>query len=316
MGRIEQPGPLARGYGSGEGYITDSYSLKKFGSVLTGSYCYIYEPAVLKNSSSAPVVLFLHGMILLAPEIYEESILHLVKQGYIVIFPQFQQSIVTLMFDMDQETYLHRAIDAANTSLDRLGSKAERNNISLFGHSLGGLLAIAWQGESDAPPVRRLILANPCFDLTAANMMNILPGMDWLMNLFVNQIDYAQKAAAVTVPVVILSGSDDSIAPFATALEGYNSFTSAPVKVLYRLNSDDYGSDTIKGDHMAPICDDGWMPSWLMSLFGGDGEVDAADYRYYRVGIDAALDDVYFYDYDMGSWSDGTSVREIDRVMP
>ncbi len=74
--------------------------------------------------------------------------------------------------------------------------------------------------------------------------------------------------------------------------------------------------DRNHGTGFERFCDDGWMPSWLMSLFGGDGEVDAADYRYYRVGIDAALDDVYFYDYDMGSWSDGTSVREIDRVMP
>ncbi len=316
MKSIDQPGPLDAGYGSSENYICSDYSLKKFGSVLSGSYCYIYEPAQLKNGSSAPVILYLHGMVLLAPEIYENHIIHLVKQGYIVIFPQFQQSIVTLMFDMDQNTYLNRAVDAANSALDRIGSKAELNHLSIFGHSLGGLLAISWHSNQDAPAVERLVLANPCFDMSAASGMNSIPGMDWLMDLFISQIDYNQMAAGVTVPVMILSGNDDTIAPFTTAVDGYHALSHAPQKVLYRLETDDHGSDTIMADHMASICDDGWMPSWLMSFFGGDGEVDAADYRYYRVGMDAALDDVYVTDYDMGYWSDGEAVKEVVQVLP
>lgn len=310
------PGQPFSGYGSSEEYITSAYHEYSFGSVLNGTKCYYYIPAALKNGSSAPVVVLLHGMILLAPEIYGAHIRHLCRQGYIVVFPQFQQSIVSLMFDMDQNRYLRRAIEAVNGALARIGSRADTSRITLYGHSLGGLLALSWCSEADAPEPRNIVLANPCVDMTAAMPVEI-PGMDWLMGLFINQIDYVTRALDVYCPVMILTGNDDTIAPDWTAESlAYDSLVNASSRVVYKFFTDDHGDPELAGDHMASISDDGWMPSWLMTFIGGDGEVDAVDYRYYWAALDAALEGATSLSFFMGSWSDGQGVNTVQRMRP
>jgi len=305
------PGQASSGYGSTANYICGGHTEYSFGSVLSGTKCHYYIPKVLKNGTRAPVVIFLHGMILLAPEIYQAHINHLTKQGYIVVFPQFQPSILSLMFEMDQDIWLARAVDTVNDALDRLGSKADRANMTLYGHSLGGLLAYSWSDEPGAPVVKNIVLADPCLDMLAAMPVSI-PGMDWLVNLFINQIDYKAKSGAVTCPVMFLTGNDDTIAPDWTAVAGFNELTNALTRVVYRFNTDTYGSPDLLGDHMACITDDGWMPSWMMELFGGDGEVDAVDYRYYWAALDAALRDEVEVNFNMGSWSDGRAVNPVE----
>ncbi len=307
------PGQATTGYGSTANYISSGHTEYSFGSVVTGTKCYYYIPRTLKNGTSAPVVVFLHGMILLAPDIYLAHIEHLTKQGYIVIFPQFQPSIVTLMFEMNQEIWMARAVDSVDEALDRIGSKAQRNNIVVYGHSLGGLMAFSWSAEMGAVQAKSIVLANPCLDMLAAMPVNI-PGMEWLVNLFINQIDYRQKADAITCPVIILTGNDDTIAPDWTAVAGYDALRNAFTRVVYRFHTDSYGSPTLKGDHMACISDDGWMPSWMMTLFGGDGEVDAVDYRYYWAALDAALHDEHEVPFNMGKWSDGRPVNTVEVV--
>lgn len=305
------PAQPTSGYGSTAQYISRGHTEYSFGSVIAGTKCYYYIPRTLKNGTSAPVVVFLHGMILLAPEIYQAHINHLTKQGYIVIFPQFQPSIVTLMFEMDQEIWMARAVDSVNEALARIGNKAQRNNIVVYGHSLGGLMAFSWSAEPGAVQAKSIVLANPCLDMLAAMPVEI-PGMDWLVNLFINQIDYRQKADAITCPIIILTGNDDTIAPDWTAVAGFNEVENAFTRVLYRFNTDNHGSPTLKGDHMVCISDDGWMPSWMMTLFGGDGEVDAVDYRYYWAALDAALNNEHEVPFNMGKWSDGTPVNHVE----
>lgn len=307
------PAQATGGYGSTANYICSGHTEYSFGSVLSGTRCYYYIPRVLKNGTRAPVVIYLHGMILLAPEIYQAHINHLTKQGYIVIFPQFQPSILTLMFEMDQEIWLARAVETAGDALDRIGAKADQANITLYGHSLGGLIAYCWSGEPGAPIAKNIVLANPCFEMMAAMPVDI-PGMDWLVNLFIDQIDYKAKADAVSCPVIIMTGNNDTIAPDWTAVNGYNELSGALSRVLYRFNTDTYGDPDLRGDHMASISDDGWMPSWMMELFGGDGELDAVDYRYYWTGLDAALRDEVEVNFNMGKWSDGRVVNAVETL--
>ncbi|HPA72777.1 MAG TPA: alpha/beta hydrolase [Spirochaetota bacterium] len=307
------PAQATVGYGSTANYICSGHAEYSFGSLVSGTKCYYYIPRMLKNGSRAPVVVFLHGMILLAPEIYQAHINHLTKQGYIVIFPQFQPSILTLMFEMDQEVWLARAVDSVSEALERIGARADQANITLYGHSLGGLLAYSWQEEPGAPIAKNIVLSNPCFDMMAAMPADI-PGMDWLVNLFINQIDYRAKAAAIHCPVILMTGNNDTIAPDWTAVNGYNEMINALTRVLYRFNTDTYGDPDLRGDHMASISDDGWMPSWMMELFGGDGEVDAVDYRYYWAGLDAALRDEVEINFNMGKWSDGRAVNPVETL--
>ena len=140
--------------------------------------------------------------------------------------------------------------------------------------------------------------------------------MDWLMGLFIDMIDYEAKAAVTTAPVTLLTGNDDSIAPDWTAVDAYYALVNSSEVALYRFNTDKHGDPDLLGDHMASICDDGWMPSWLMTFIGGDGEVDALDYRFYWAALDAALNGQVFLDFDMGNWSDGTPVNPVEQLAP
>ncbi len=307
------PGKADYGYGSGENYICNGFTEIVFGSGSDGSRVWYYIPDRLKNGSTAPVVVFLHGQLCIAPDIYMAHIEHLAKQGYIVIYPQFNKGgilglVADLMTDADQNKYLARAITGVNGALARIGTMADRNNVTLYGHSLGGLLALAWSSDAWSP--KNIVLAEACVDAKAG-----IPTFVQSMVKIV-EIDWKTKVQSTVCPVIVLTGNDDTLAPSAQALDIYYRLTNASSRVAYQLRTDTYGSPELNADHMAPICDDGWIPSFMMDMFGGDGEVDATDFRFYWAALDAALDDETSVAFDMGRWSDGKAVQSVARMAP
>ena len=307
----EPPGQPESGYGSADNYICNGYTEHRTGpwyDPWSGTWCWYYVPDVLKNGSSAPVVVYLHGMALMAPDIYLAHIKHLCRQGYIVLFPQINKGgLIGMATDNDQYDMMHRAIDSVNTALNKLGGKADLNNIVIYGHSLGGLIALCWEaneGDAIAPPSAATVLADPCL------YANIPAFVEFFVN--VNELDFAGMAPCKTSPLIILTGEDDDIAPSATALEAYSSAVNVLSRVVYQYRTD----DTLEADHMAPICDDGWMPSWAMDVLGGDGEVDTFDYRVFWPALDAALDGQLSISFDMGEWSDGRPVKSVVQMAP
>ncbi|MBN2077987.1 MAG: carboxylesterase family protein [Spirochaetes bacterium] len=307
------PGQADYGYGSGESYICNGFTEIVFGSGSDGSRVWYYIPDTLRNGSTAPVVVFLHGQLCIAPDIYMAHIEHLAKQGYIVIYPQFNKGgllglMSDLMTDADQNKYLSRAITGVNSALSRIGSMADRNNVTLYGHSLGGLLSLAWSSDAWSP--KNIVLADACVDAKAG-----IPSFVQFMVKIV-EIDWKTKIASTVCPVIVLTGNDDTLAPSSQALDIYDRLTNASSRVVYQLRTDTHGSPDLKADHMAPISDDGWMPSFIMEIFGGDGEVDATDYRFYWAALDAALNDETAVTFDMGCWSDGRAVNGVARMAP
>ncbi len=307
------PGQPDYGYGSGESYICNGFTEIVFGSGSDGSRVWYYIPDSLKNGATAPVVVFLHGQLCIAPDIYMAHIEHLAKQGYIVIYPQFNKGgllglMSDLMTDADQNKYLARAITGVNSALSRIGSMADRNNVTLYGHSLGGLLSLAWSSDAWSP--KNIVLADACVDAKAG-----IPTFVQSMVKIV-EIDWKTKIASTVCPVIVLTGNDDSLAPSSQAMDIYYRLTNAASRVVYQLRTDTYGKPDLKADHMAPISDDGWMPSFIMEIFGGDGEVDATDYRFYWAALDAALNDETAVIFDMGRWSDGRAVNGVARMAP
>ncbi len=310
---ITAPGQAVSGYGSSAKYICNGFTEGRVGAWYnpwSGYWCWYYIPDKLKNGTKAPVVIYLHGMMLMAPDIYMDHIEHLCRQGYIVLFPQINKGgLVGLATDNNQYNMMHRTIDSVNDALNKIGSKADRSNMVLFGHSLGGLISLCWadnEGAAIAPAVKRIVLADPCL------YANIPAFVDAFVD--VTELDFNAKARATTVPVIILTGSDDTIALPETAYEAYDALVNAPSKVIYQYNTDTHGDKDLKADHMAPICDDGWMPSWAMNMLGGDGEVDAFDYRVFWPALDAALDGQNTLTFDMGNWSDGTPVKAVTQL--
>ncbi|MBI9077424.1 MAG: hypothetical protein JEZ02_18600 [Desulfatibacillum sp.] len=304
------------GYGSSQAYITDSYTEYEMGDSGDGERVWWYVPDTLKNGDSAPVVVFLHGFLMVAPDIYMGHIEHLCRQGYIVIFPQFNKGglggiIQDMMLNADQNEFLARAIDATNLALSQLGDVAETDDMTLYGHSVGGLMGLCWAGF-DGPAVQRVVLASPCLDNTEAMPSFVRSIMDGL----ITTLDYENLGPATTSPVTILWGDDDTLATSAQMVSVMDALPNAESIRLYTARSDDHGNPDIIADHMACAQDDGWMPSWLMDMFGGDCEEDSLDYRYFYAALDQALDGLVDMNFDMGNWSDGDSVTPVIEGLP
>ena len=304
------PGQPTTGPGSSSGYVATSATKHVTGDGYAGTRVWWYVPNRLKHGSTAPVVVFLHGFELLAPEIYQGHIDHLTRQGYIVIFPQFNKGgIVGLLSDTNQNAMLQRAVDATNVALTRLGSIADRGNVHLYGHSLGGEMGAAWMGRGGVP-VKSVTLANPSLN-AAASIPSFVQGL-----ITITPIDHATAAQATNVRTIILTGDADTIASPNEALQLYGELTSAPSKVVYQARSDSHGSPALEADHMAPIQDQGLVPDFMMQLFGGTGRQDTLDWRYYYAALDANIAGATRVSFAPGSWSDGVAVAAPVQLTP
>jgi pimeloyl-ACP methyl ester carboxylesterase len=297
------PGQAANGYGSTQNYISDTCTRQSVGNDADGTRAWYFVPRILKNGVSAPGIIFLHGYTAIDPEIYYGHIEHLVKQGYIVIFPAYQISgSMGSSEDLDQTVMLARAVDSVGKALDALGDAIEKDNLTVYGHSLGGLFAFCWPGAGGAP-VRRIVMSHANLDPST--------GIPAFALDRVTLIDYADPAYGpeVRVPVVMLWGnSDTDIAPFSQQQEAYDLMVNAPSKVLYAAQSDNHGLPNLKAGHAAPIS--------MLNERTAQAQQDALDYRFYYAALDAALDGKETAVFAMGNWSDGTPVKRVERLLP
>jgi hypothetical protein len=285
--QITPPGQASTGYGSTESYITSTFASYELGVFEDGTQLFYYIPDVLKNGTTAPAVIFLHGMFATTPPFqegngYSEHLTHLLRQGYIVIYPQFNTEA-----DVDQNLLLDRCVASTNTALTAIGPLVETDNLVLYGHSVGGILSVCWGGAGGVP-VKALVTAqgnmNPC----AGEMP------DWVCPL-ITKLDYQTMAPSMTCPAILLWGdADNSFATWGQQLDAFNSLTNVSSKVIYTAQSDDYGDPDLVAGHGAP-----------------NPPVDTLDYRYYWAALDAALDDQTVLSFDMGLWSDGTPVKSV-----
>ncbi len=309
-----KPSPPERpltGYGSCENYIASKHTLLQAGCPYIATRVSCFVPDVLKNGSKAPVVVFLHGFKLVRPDFYMDLITHLTRQGYIVIYPWYNvESILLSLFDTDQNVFMRRAIDNTKRGLSLVGSKADLTDVTVFGHSLGGLLASCWIGSGGIKP-KAILMANPSTDPSQ--------GIPEFIRQFIriNPIDWKNLAKRVDVPALILTGDQDTLAPPYQALDLYAHLTNAPARSVYCLRTDDHGEPAIVGNHNMALTGNWLIPESLMNtVFGGAGKVDTADWRFVWAALDAVLGNRTELNFDMGNWSDGTPVKPVVRLAP
>jgi pimeloyl-ACP methyl ester carboxylesterase len=305
-GKPTPPGQAAEGYGSSQGYVSPGYTVLTRGCPWSGKKVTCFVPNRLKNETSAPVVVFLHGFKLVVPDFYLGFIEHLTKQGYIVIFPMSNVGgLFISLFDTDQNVFMQRAIDNTNKGLSLVGRRADLNDVTVFGHSLGALLASCWIGSGGIRP-KALVLANVSTDTSQQGVP-----------VEVTPIDWREKAKAVDVPVFLLTGNRDTIAPTAQSIDMYESLVNAPSRVVYSMRRDRHGFPPLAADHNISLTSNWFIPGFLMSwMFGGEGTLDAVDYRFCWAALDAALDNQTEVTFDMGSWSDLTPVKPVQQLAP
>lgn len=297
-----QPARQTSGPGSTAGYIATSASETDVGSGSNGTRVYTYVPNVLKGGTKAPVVVVLHGFMLLSPEIYDGLIDHLTRQGNIVVFPAYNKGGFGLLDDSDQNAMQARAIASTNAAITALGSKADLTKVFLFGHSLGGLVGSTWTARGGIAPAG-IVLANPSTSAGA--------GIPAGIPVTVTPIPWQTLAPATTAKTVILTGNQDTIAPPAQATGLYDALTGASERHVYQLQGDSAQEPAIQADHMAAIQKQGIVPDFIMNALGGDAEEDTADWRFYWAALDQLMAGDATPSFSMGTWQNGTAVKPV-----
>lgn len=309
------PGIPVTGFGSPSNYITDTVTEYELGEAADGNKVWYYLPAKLKYGDQAPVVIYLHGFAALTPYLYRTHIEHLTRQGNIVIFPQFQKGTLAgfigeagLFSPVDQKIWAQRAVTSVAETLTQLGDKVAEDEIYLYGHSLGGLIALAWQAMGGVS-VQSIVLSHP--------QVNAQEGIPDFVLTFLNiiEIPWRSYASSITSTVVILNGTEDEIAPISQSKEILSLLSSDLRKVLYIAKRDNHGSPNLAPNHGSALDGIPIIPANTM-LFSVSLELNMLDWRYYFAGLDAVmaghLEDIPF---DLGTWSDGKAVIPIETVI-
>lgn len=276
---------------------------------------WLFTPAE-PNPVSAPVVVFCHGWGALDPNNYRAWIDHIVRRGNIVIWPNYQASLLTPGGDFLPDAIA--GIRAALADLQRGagGIRPDLNHVAIVGHSAGGVLAaeIAAAAQRSGLPLFSAV-------------MPVEPGdgsEDGRRRVTVPHTDLSSMPAQTRLLVVV--GADDHRAYESLGLGFYADTLRVPAanKNVLELESDDHGSPALIANHAAPGGTLNSRPARRRALipdFEHAGVVDALDW-YGNWKLFDALRDCAFYAREcgaalgggsaqtyMGAWSDGVPVK-------
>ncbi len=308
---VTQPERQTSGFGSTESYLTDTYTVEQWGTSIQGTETTLFRPAILKNGTTAPVVVFLHGFSATQPRFYQKYIEHIVKQGNFVIFPQFQrgdlygflaESGLNKNFPFNHQIWLNRAVTSTLQALDRLNGEADLSQLYLAGHSLGGALALGWK-VAGGPTPKAMILEHAEVDSSAGLPPFVKP------LVHVTEIPFAAPGYADSIdwPVIIVTGENDTIATVTQQNKIFSCLSG--VKSYYIAHKDTHGTPLISPNHGGPLGELKPLPPHVPIVSGISLEDDSLDWRYYEAAIDAVMSGtVTDIPFDFGKWSDGVDV--------
>ena len=311
----------------GKQYLHLSVTKNRYGK--GGTEYWIFEPDSPKPRS-APVIVFLHGWGGMNPLYYGAWLDHLVRRGNIVIYPRYQQNLLTGISEFTPNT-LHAVKDAVTRLKTEPGHvTADLSKFATVGHSLGGILAAnvaAMASESGLPRVSAVMAVEPGITEAPINV----PLAD------------LKKLPAETL-LLALAGDQDTLVRDYDAKRIYYESTRIPAdnKDFIMLVSDAHGRPALQASHRAPTAHDKSYDNGE-GVGGGPAEtnpvgdspqtsrrsrldtmmINALDY-YGTWKLFDALCDAAFYGRNreyalgntpqqrfMGTWSDGTPVKEL-----
>jgi acetyl esterase/lipase len=323
---VYPPDQPTNGYGSNQYQYLDM-SVEKYGSG-EKSY-YIFKPLGY-TQKKAPLIVFFHGWLALEPENYWYWIKHIVRKGNIVLFPVFQNYITNSL------GFIKNSADAILDGIKILLNsdlKVDLNRVGFIGHSVGGIVSVDL-----AIKYKEKQLPKPKF------VLSVEPGSTNI-HLEINNKDVTIKGIQITklydlskfpsdVNLITIVGEND------TEVFDYDAKTifqeaTAKNKLYVSVSSDNYGSSPLVADHYFPSAPkEGFKPNAALSTLirikqpevwknlASIAVVNALDY-YVTYKFSDFLEDVSFnnksfFDTDikslsyMGTWSDGTPVKELD----
>ncbi|NEO97906.1 MAG: lipase family protein [Symploca sp. SIO2E9] len=218
-----------------------------------------------------------------------------------------------------QLKWLKNALQSVHLEYDKLGfNESNAVDTYLFGHSLGGLFALSWPyyikqenlPESLLP--QQVLVAAPIPNTAAANFPGLLGK---IIDKITDDVDVKVTGAELTMPVAILHGDDDWVAPKNKWKESF-SYIKTKQKKMFLSFTDQRGCPAIYANHEQAAVDTSFFPPLLaLTVLDGVGVENVLNWRYIWYGLDQVIrlgiraDQLEF---DLGSWSDGQSVQGIE----
>lgn len=275
--------------------------------------------------ASVPVVVFCHGWGAMNPVTYRAWIDHIVRRGNIVIYPAYQDSLLTPAAD-----FLPNAIAGIREALSELrrgiaGIRPDTTRFAVVGHSAGGVLAAelgATAREHGLPAFSAVMPVEPGDGSREGRRRASVP-----------IVDLSPMPASTLFLVVV--GADDHLAGQALGERLYGEAVQVPAanRNVIELESDHHGEPALIANHAAPsatlsgepfpLPEPGTRAARWFNRPGRmhAGAVDALDW-YGTWKLFDALTDAAFHGRDravalggspaqtsMGVWSDGVPVK-------
>jgi len=295
---VGQPDPPESGPGSTK-HPTHHAATVSGSSAHPGDYV-LYEPDKPK-STSAPVVVFLHGAQLSdhRPD-YEPLIGNLVKnQGYVVLYAEEGTN--------DAANYARSARAAIRAGLTELARPGhvhyDQTHFGIVGFSLGGMVAmrLAADPRGDFPAPRIVVLHDP-----AGRQTEAITGVALTKD--------ALRGMAAGTRLLIIQAESSARQSNSASPDAWNNAPSGVKtsdKSWLRVPSDDHGTFPMESKHessTAPVDAVDWWGYWrptegaLVQGFTGKAP---SGYSAFCNATSPACASVH----DMGTWQDGVPVR-------
>ena len=255
-----------------------------------GQQFWITEPA-RPSPKKAPLVIFLHGYSAMTPDSYRGWVDHLAKRGNIVVYPRYQETLLTPPAD-----YFPNIVASVKEALAVLGKRGhaapDLERVAVVGHSVGGVEAANFAGAAAAgnlPPPKAVMFVQPG--------QGIKRGIE-----FVTLDDC--KAIRAETQLLFVVGADDGIVGAVCARRIWRDTKHVRDRSFVTMQSDDHGSPPLRADHLSPV-------SWTSEV------TDALDWFGHWKMFDGLLtaafsDKPFTVDPGMGAWSDGVPVKPLE----
>ncbi len=295
-------------------YVCDSINFHDFAEWPDGYW--LFEP-VKPGLDSAHLIVFVHGYGGYNPMIYGKWIQHLVRKGNIVVYPRYQQSILSPPPSHFSKN-VSIAIQDALTELGKGGHvKPILSHLAFVGHSYGGVisadLAINF-AEHEIPQPKVVMLCAPGSGKFKGGRME----------------SYADMPADLSL--LIVAHENDWVVGDEFAWKVFNEATAVEQRNLLYHFPDNHGEPAFQADHNQAYSVDTTFDSGLRNYTSKKAlrvaRVDAVDFNGYWKLFDAMLECSrsgsnckYAFggtelQASLGQWSDGTAILPFEVTVP
>jgi len=254
-----------------------------------GQQFWIIEP-VQPVPKKAPLIIFIHGWSAMFPDTYRGWIHHLAKRGNIVVYPRYQDRLLTPATE-----YFSNVIASVRGALDVLKQPGhvmpDLSRVALVGHSVGGVEVVnyAVAAHKEGLPVPKAV-------------MSVEPGQGAEHGIKLVPMRDCGTMPAETKLIVVV-GDSDNLVGSECARAIWRDTKHVSDRAFVTIHSDAHGFPPLTANHLSPV-------SWNRAA------TDALDWLGFWRLFDALCDDAFAgramqVDPAMGTWSDGTPVTPL-----